>query len=151
MLNSKVPNKISLDFNRVLEYNEIKKRYKNLKFYNSFKLNQNVVLLAASNQHKILLFQSCRRKKLKLLNDYFNLSSLDKIIYFRINIMNAKRTPSKFQLQSEELNKFIEMHDATKTTLVWKHQLDATIAIRKHLTELSSPDIALCVLPTGSG
>jgi len=43
------------------------------------------------------------------------------------------------------------MHDATKTTLVWKHQLDATIAIRKHLTELSSPDIALCVLPTGSG
>jgi len=53
MLNSMVPNKISLDFNRVLEYNEIKKRYKNLKFYNSFKLNQNVVLLAASNQHKI--------------------------------------------------------------------------------------------------
>jgi hypothetical protein len=65
--------------------------------------------------------------------------------------MNAIKYKSKFQLQSEVLNEFIEKHDATKTTLVWKHQLDATIAIRKHLTELSSPDIALCVLPTGSG
>lgn len=52
---------------------------------------------------------------------------------------------SKFQLQAASLNKFLD----EPQDLVWEHQVEATKKLRDHLLRLN--DIALCVLPTGSG
>jgi superfamily II DNA or RNA helicase len=61
--------------------------------------------------------------------------------------MNASKTLSKFCEQSDQLNKFLN----EPQNLIWNHQVDATIRIRDHLSDRSKPNIALCVLPTGSG
>ena len=62
--------------------------------------------------------------------------------------MQSNRQPpqSAFNRQSQAMLDFLKSEDAAK--LIHPHQIDAVLAVRKHLKE---PNIALVVLPTGCG
>ena len=58
-----------------------------------------------------------------------------------------KTRQSSFELQSAEINEKLSLLQGLGS--VWAHQIESANKIRNHLTSFS--DIALCVLPTGSG
>ena len=67
-------------------------------------------------------------------------------------MMDVQNTPSKFQLQSQEFNKYLDKYfDKPNSLCLWPHQVEAIKSIRNHLNDSSKPQIALCVLPTGAG
>ena len=59
--------------------------------------------------------------------------------------------PSVFNNQNSVIREFLDRPDASTSSHVWQHQIDAVKMVVKQLEDREKPNIALVVLPTGCG